>query len=114
LHVLLELMTISCWNILLVDIRYEKKNVEQIRNFNARLNLLYGPVLKHIWMMLYYYLFCMGVKLGISNTKGRTQIDGVWEQGAEENSLDLRGRKWREAGESCIMTFMNILSAKYN
>jgi hypothetical protein len=28
-------------------------------------------------------LFCMGVK--VSYIKGRKQIKGVWEQGAEEN-----------------------------
>jgi hypothetical protein len=39
----------------------------------------------------------------ISHAEGRTQIEGVWEQGAEEKYLDLRGRKWREAGEDCIM-----------
>jgi hypothetical protein len=30
-------------------------------------------------------LICLGVKLSFLYTKGRTYIDGVWEQGAEEN-----------------------------
>jgi hypothetical protein len=39
----------------------------------------------------------------ISYAKGGTHIEDVREQGAKENIWDLRGRKWREAGEDCIM-----------
>jgi hypothetical protein len=36
-------------------------------------------------------LFFMGVKLGLSHTKERTQTKGVWEQGAEENIWTWEG-----------------------
>jgi hypothetical protein len=44
----------------------------------------------------------MGVKLDFFHTEGRTKLKGVWEY------LDLGGRKWREAGEDCLMnSFIN-------
>jgi hypothetical protein len=47
-------------------------------------------------------LFCIGVKLW-SLTLREEQRLITWEQGAEGNIFDLRGRKWCEAGEDCIM-----------
>jgi hypothetical protein len=35
----------------------------------------------------------------LSHTEGGAKTEGVWEQSAEENTLDLRGRKWRDRGE---------------
>jgi hypothetical protein len=40
----------------------------------------------------------MGLKFGLS-ANGRTEIEGIWEQGAEKN-VDLRGRKWQEVREN--------------
>jgi hypothetical protein len=37
------------------------------------------------------------------HTTGRTLIDGVSEQGVEKNVWTLRGRKWLEFEEDCIM-----------
>jgi hypothetical protein len=48
------------------------------------------------------------IQFKISHTKGRTYIEGFWERGADENNLDLRGRKWQECGKDCIMrSFIN-------
>jgi hypothetical protein len=46
----------------------------------------------------------MDVKYGFFHTKGRTQIESVWEQGAEENVCTYEGGKWREVEENFIMT----------
>jgi hypothetical protein len=43
----------------------------------------------------------MGEKLGSSH-QGKTQIDGVLEY------LDLRGRKWQEAGEDYASSNMRV------
>jgi len=38
----------------------------------------------------------MGVKLGLSHTKERTQIEGVWEQGPEKNIWTQEGGSGEE------------------
>jgi hypothetical protein len=38
----------------------------------------------------------------VCHIKGRTQIEGVGEQGAEEN-MGLGRMGWQEAGENCLM-----------
>jgi hypothetical protein len=39
----------------------------------------------------------------VSDIKGGTQTEGVWEQGVEEKYFDRREMKWREIGENFLM-----------
>jgi hypothetical protein len=45
---------------------------------------------------------CLGVKLGLTHD-GKNIDWGCLRTGCWGEYLDLRGRKWREAGEDCIM-----------
>jgi len=54
--------------------------------------------------------FYTGMKLGPSHPYGITQIEGAWEKGCGREYLDLRGRKWRENGESYINKNLIICS----
>jgi len=53
----------------------------------------------------------MDVKL--RHTKGRSQAEGVWERGIYEY-VDLRGRKWWDAGEDGIMRSFHNFYASLN
>jgi len=50
-----------------------------------------GPVIIKYAKPQLSILFCMGVRK-VSNTKGRTYIQGVWEMGAENTNGILKGR----------------------
>jgi hypothetical protein len=45
----------------------------------------------------------------VSDIKGKTQTEGVWEQDAEEDILDRRGMKWQEVGENCMRCFITFI-----
>jgi hypothetical protein len=50
----------------------------------------------------------------VSDIKGETKTEGVWEQGTEEN-IWTKEIKWQEAEESCIMrNCITSIFAKYN
>jgi hypothetical protein len=66
----------------------------------------------HCWYELFALLFCIGVKHGLSHQG--MYIDGrclrTWGLRRIEY-LELRGRKWWEAGEDCIMrSFHNLFA----
>jgi len=53
-----------------------------------------------IYKTIILLLFCIGVKLGHSHW-GKNIVWGHLRTGCWGKYLDLRGRKWQEAGEDC-------------